>query len=315
MEDAAYCKGAPGGSPGEVHGAGRLGYLCVLLAAFLWAASGSISKYLFLNGISPFQLVQLRTTLAAGALLIWLLARRRPLLAVKRRHFPFFLLLGIALAAAQFTYLFAISKIQVAAAILLQYQAPVLVVAFAVLFAGRRLTFSTAAALLGALIGCFLMVGAYRLEMMSLNRAGILSGLASAVTFALYSVKSEHGMRTYTPWTVVLYALLCAAFVWNTLHPPLEAFRHAHQGAVWGGILFVGIFGTVIPFGLYNEGIRRIRSTHASITATSEPVIAGVIAWLFLGERMEGWQLAGAGLVVASLLLLQMRQDPPDGSG
>lgn len=313
MENSERSMGMPAGSQEAVCGAGRLGYLCVLLAAFLWAASGSVSKYLFHSGISPFQLVQLRTTVAAGALFLWLFARKRPLLAVRRRHFPYFLLLGIVLAAAQFTYLFAISKIQVAAAILLQYQAPVLVAAFAVLFAGRRLVPSTASALLGAVLGCFLMVGAYRLEMISLNRAGILSGLASAVTFAVYSVKSEHGMRTYSPWTVVLYALLCAAFVWNTLHPPLEAFLHAYQGAVWGGILFVGIFGTVIPYGLYNEGIRRIRSTHASITATSEPVIAGVIAWLFLGERMEGWQMAGAGLVIASLLLLQVRQAPPDG--
>ena len=291
----------------------RLGYLCVLLAASLWAASGSVSKYLFHNGISPFQLVQLRTTLAAVVLLLWLFSRKRPLLAVRKRDLPFFLLLGISLAAAQFTYLFAISRIQVAAAILLQYQAPVLIVAFAVLFAGKRLTFSTAAALLGALLGCYLMVGAYRLEILSMNRLGIVSGLASAVAFAVYSIKSEYGMRTYLPWTVVFYAFLFAAFVWNSLYPPLDAFLHAYPGAAWGGILFVGIFGTVLPFGLYNEGIRRIRSTHASITATSEPVIAGVSAWFFLGEGMEGWQMMGAGLVVASLLLLQVRQDSTGG--
>jgi drug/metabolite transporter (DMT)-like permease len=114
----------------------------------------------------------------------------------------------------------------------------------------------------------------------------------------------------YTPWTVVFYALLFAAIVWNVFHPPLEAFTHTYSLSAWSAILFVGVFGTIFPFGLYNEGISRIRSTHASITATLEPVIAGVIAYLFLSEVMEPWQIVGSLLVIGSILLLQMRRDP-----
>lgn len=37
----------------------RRGYFFAILAAFLWGVSGSAAKYLFINGVTPFHLVQL----------------------------------------------------------------------------------------------------------------------------------------------------------------------------------------------------------------------------------------------------------------
>ena len=39
------------------------GYLYVILAAFLWAISGSAAKFLLSSGVTPFELVQLRLIL------------------------------------------------------------------------------------------------------------------------------------------------------------------------------------------------------------------------------------------------------------
>jgi len=74
----------------------------------------------------------------------------------------------------------------------------------------------------------------------------------------------------------------------------------------------VGFLGTVLAFICYNEGIKRIGATRASITATLEPITAGLIAWLFLGETMEVWQVLGAALVVASIIGLQMSRKPSE---
>ena len=272
--------------------------------------SGTAAKYLFQGGMSPFELVQLRTTISAAMLFVWLAVRKRSLLSIARKDYLYFPLLGIMLGAMQFTYLYSISRIQVAAAVLLQYQAPALIAAYALFFNRKRLSVVTLASLFGAVMGCYLMVGAYNLDLLHMNRTGIISGLASAVAFALYSVRSEYGMRTYAPWTVLFYALLFAAAIWNVLHPPFSAFRARYGASAWQWILFIGLFGTVLPFGLYNEGIKRICSTRASITATLEPVMAGVFAYGFLGEMMEPWQIMGAGIVIASILLLQAKQDP-----
>ena len=152
------------------------------------------------------------------------------------------------------------------------------------------------------------MVGAYNLQLLALSRIGIVSGLLAAVAFAIYSVLSEYGMRKYKSWSVLLYGMLFAALMWNVLHPPLEALLHGYAPVQWGWIFFIGICGTIFPFGLYFEGIKRIRSTHASITATLEPISAGVIASIFLGEVMALLQIIGGLIVIVSIIILQLNK-------
>lgn len=288
------------------------GYIFVISAAFLWAVSGSSAKFLFNSGISPHQLVQLRLTIAASLLFLWLLIRKPRHLVISGGDIIYFIVFGvIGMASVQFTYLFAISKINVAAAILLQYLAPAFIAVYAILFQGDKFRRNTIVALIGAIFGCYLVVGAYSLNLFSLNMAGIISGLLSALGFAWYSIHGEYGMRKYEPWTVLFYALFFAALTWNMLHPPFAAFTGGYSKVEWGFIVYIGLMGTLLPFGLYLEGINLIRSTHASITATLEPIAAGVISYLFLNETMDGLQIAGAILVLGSIILLQSdrRQD------
>ena len=288
----------------------RRGYLYVILAAVLWGVSGSSAKFLFNSGVSPFQLVQLRLTITALGLLFWLSLRNPALFRIARRDIWYFALLGTAgVGACQFTYLYAISKINVAAAILLQYLAPSLIALHAVVITRDRLSLSTVMALAGATAGCYLVVGAYNLELLSMNLTGVVSGILSAVAFAWYSIHGEYGMRRYSPWTVLFYAILFAAMAWNLLHPPLEAFFHRYTAIEWGWILYIGVMGTLLPFSLYLEGVNLIRSTRASITAILEPITAGVIAFFFLNERMHTLQILGGFLVIASIILLQFKQE------
>jgi drug/metabolite transporter (DMT)-like permease len=291
----------------------RKGYLYVVLAAFMWGLSGSSAKFLFNSGITPFQLVQLRLTISTVLLFLCLLIRFSSLLKISRSDIFYFILFGtVGMAGVQFTYLFAISKIKVAAAILLQYLAPSFIALHSVVFMREKLSRSTLIALIGATLGCYLVVGAYNLEIISMNIVGIISGILSAVTFAWYAIHGEYGMRRYNPWTVLFYALFFGAVVWNILHPPLEAFMHAYSPVQWIWILYIGVMGTLIPYGLYLEGINLIRSTRASITATLEPITAGIISYIFLNEIMEIPQITGGVIVIASIILLQLKQEQDD---
>lgn len=285
----------------------RLGYLYVSLAAILFAISGVSAKYLFNDGVNAFQLIQMRTTLAFAGLLTWICLKDPALLKISIKNLPYFIGLGVfGIGSAQFFYLLAISKINVAAAILLHYTGPVFVALYVVFIQRHKLSFNSVLAILGTLIGCFLVVGAYNLQLFALNRVGIVAGILAAVSFAVYSILSEYGMRKYTPWTVLLYGMLFAALMWNILHPPLEAFLHRYSPIQWGLILFIGVCGTIFPFGLYFEGVKRIKPTHASITATLEPISAGIIAAVFLGEMMGTLQIIGGLIVIVSIILLQL---------
>lgn len=285
------------------------GYVCAVLAAGFWALSGTLSKNLFNQGMTPFQLVQLRTTIAAGGLFLWFMLRMRRLPELKRADLGRLVLLGAVLAVSQVTYLFAISRIQVASAILLQYQAPVFIALHAVLFTQRRPSVYTTCSLGAALAGCYLVAGAYNHELLSLSTAGITAGLLSALAFALYSILSSTVMKHYTPLAVVFYALLFAAVFWNILQPPFSAFAGGYGAVAWLEIIAIGLGGTIIPFFFYNQAVVKIGATHTSVSATMEPVFAGALSYLLLGETLENPQLIGAGIVIVAIVLLQLTKD------
>jgi len=139
-----------------------------------------------------------------------------------------------------------------------------------------------------------------------MNREGIAGGLASALCFAWYSVSSSYAMRKYTPWAVVFFSFLGAAVIWNIFHPPSRPFRSRLISRSGGGFFFISIFGTVFAFWFYTAGIHLIGPTRASITATLEPITAGVISYVFLHEALEPLQIGGALMVVAAVVSLQI---------
>ena len=107
----------------------------------------------------------------------------------------------------------------------------------------------------------------------------------------------------------LLMVALFAALAWNVFLTPLQAFMRDYSPMTWFWIIYVGVMGTVVPFGFYNEGINLIRSTRASITGMLEPITAGVLSYFFLGEVFESWQLLGAVLVIVAIVLLQLKQE------
>jgi drug/metabolite transporter (DMT)-like permease len=305
---------------GEVDGRiPRRGYAYVIAAALLWAISGAAAKFLFNNGITPLQLVQTRATLAFAFLFAWFCLFRPGLLKIAPRDIVYFMVLGtMGLAAVQFTYLLTISKIQVAAAILLEYLAPVFIAMYSIIFAREPLKLITGLAVLGATIGCYLVVGGYNLDLLSMNRVGLISGILSAISFAWYSIYGEKGMRRFSPWTILLYSTFFSALTWNSAclfwgsaPMPLDLVFNAgrYSLTVWGWLVYISLFGTMIPFGLYLVGINFIRATRASITATLEPITAGLFAFIFLGESFEAPQLLGGIFVIMSIIALQLRRE------
>ena len=251
----------------------RRGYLYVVAAALLWAVSGTSGKFLFHHGVTPYELVQLRVTLSAAMLFLWLAVRHRDLLRIS----------------------------------LLEYLAPVFIALYSVLIVREKLTRTITASVALSFLGCYLAVGAYSIDILTLNWLGIAVGICAGITYACYSILAEKGMRKYSPWTVVFYALLFAALFWNIALRPLSSFIRPYSGVDWFWIVYISVLGTAVPFGLYTAGISLIRSTRASVTATLEPIAAAFIAWLFLGEKLQIPQMLGGVLVIAAVILLQVR--------
>lgn len=286
------------------------GYILIVAAALLWASSGTAGKYLFQTGLPTFALIYLRVVLASLILFTVFALFNRKLFKIRVSDLPYFIILGsVVTALVQSSYFFAISKIQVAAAILLQYLAPILVALFSMIFWKERPTVVKIIALLLALSGCYLVVGGYNIELVKMNRVGIAWGLTSAVAFASYTLLSERGMHRYSPWTVIFYAVFFATLSLSLFGSPLQNLTAPGDARQVILVLYVTVMGTILPFGLYLAGISHIRSTRAIITATLEPISAAFIAFLVLRETFEPLQLLGGLLVIGAVASLQLQRE------
>ncbi|MCP3952575.1 MAG: DMT family transporter, partial [Desulfobacterales bacterium] len=73
--------------------------------------------------------------------------------------------------------------------------------------------------------------------------------------------------------------------------------------AEWTSIIYLGLFGTVIGFVWYYEGIRQIGALRAGLFINFVPVSAITLAYLILAEPITLSLLMGAGLVLTGVYL------------
>ncbi len=294
----------------EIHG-----YLYILIGATLWGVSSSVAKALFNIGLPPAELVLIRLTLSTLILFLIFLFYDRRRLAISLKDLPYSLVLGfIAVGGMQFMYFYTISKLQVGPAVLIQYLSVFWIALYAFLFQGEPLSKGKIAALSLSLIGSYLIAGGYRIDLLKLNREGIASGLLASLFFAFYTLYGERGLKKYDPWTLILYGFGFGSLLYWALIPPLKIIQAGYPLKFWAAFFYIAIFSTLLPFGFYFKGVERIRATRAGIVSTWEPVVAGITAYLALGEVLHPLQVIGGLGVIAAVVLLQIsreRSAPP----
>ena len=288
------------------------GYFLVLLAAALWATLGIIYKYLAENyGLPPLAVAAYRAGLGGLLLLVGLLILRRSWLRLNRQAVRVVVLYGVfGIALFYATYINAILSVGVAVAAVLLYTAPAWVALIAWRFLGERLTRMHVAALLLTLAGTALVAQIYRPEMVRLNVMGIVWGLLSGLTYALWSVFNKVGVRQTNPWTLQCYGMLIGAAVLLLFQPltPLVGVSQSPGALAW--LLVLALGPTVGVSVAYAAGVRVVPVSVASLVATFEPVLAALLAYLFLGETLGMGQMVGGALILFAVWLLR-----PKGAG
>jgi probable blue pigment (indigoidine) exporter len=86
------------------------------------------------------------------------------------------------------------------------------------------------------------------------------------------------------------------------------AFVANHPGLA-AGILLYAIFLSVLPTVLYFYALRYVEATAATIVLAFEIVVTSVLGWLWLGERLAAWQIVGAAMVIAAVILIERGRD------
>jgi drug/metabolite transporter (DMT)-like permease len=287
----------------------------VALAATLFAINGTISKVILASGIDSRQLTEVRCAGALLGLMLIALATRPAALPLRRQELPLVVALGVGgLALVQWSYFFAIHRVAIGIALVIQFVGPILVALWARFVYRERVRARIWIALALAVAGLVLMVELWQTHRP--NAAGLTAAAFAAVTYAAYILLAERGVRRRDPISLSAWGFFFATVFWSLLAPwwSFPGGRVANDVSllgnlasdhlpVWGLMLWMVVLGTIVPFALVVAALQRISATRAGITAMLEPVLAIVIAWAWLGESLNPVQVSGAGVTLAGVAL------------
>lgn len=283
----------------------------IILAGIFWGSMGLFVHVLTDTfGFSSIQGAVIRITTCVVILGIFLLIKDRSLFRVNPRHLPLLAANGLISVLLMTSFYFASVSAGTSMSItaILVYTAPFIVVLVSCLFMGEKFTVQKVVSLIIAFAGCCLV---------SLTDAGkstplgLLFGLLSGVSYALYSILSTVALRkNIHSFTVTFYS-----FVFASVGCIFIAI-FTDMGAVFASAtnipsLALAMFGTglvtaVLPFTLYTKGLSGTSPAKASIMAYIEPIAACVFGY-FRGESITFPMFIGITLTVAAIVFLNIK--------
>lgn len=179
----------------------------------------------------------------------------------------------------------------------------VVVVPILVALGARRLPpAATAAGIALATAGLFLLASPTGVQI----GTGDAIVLGAAFCFAVHIVLTAHLVRLMPPSAVAGVQMAVVAFsalVWGTAG---ERSGIPREAPVWGAIALGGLAASALAFLVMTSAQRTVPPARTGLILTMEAPFAGLFGSLMLGERLAARGMAGAGLIVAGILLAEL---------
>jgi drug/metabolite transporter (DMT)-like permease len=299
------------------------GVALVVTAAAFFILNAGVSRVALRGGVDPSQLTTLRLTGTAGILLLIVLVAHRSALRPPTGRMAL-LLVGhgvVGVVGVQWAYYVAIDRLPVGLALLLEYQAPVIVALWAWLVQGEQVRRRIWLGLGLAMTGLAAATGIWR--GVQLDPVGIAAGFVAAGCFAVYFLIGEHGVSTIDPLRMAVWSFGIGAVAMN-LYQPITDFPAARLddrvdllgalsphtaplGAVLGWIV---VLGTLTPFCLELVALRHLAATIVTTLAFLEPIGVSALGWVWFGESLDTVGVVGVAAVVAGVMIAQSARRP-----
>ena len=284
------------------------GMLYIVVGAVLWGFSGMCSQFVQQERNMPAEwVVAMRLTLAGAITVLAAFWQGRASIFKVFTHTKdtirliTFGILGMWLC--QYTYFKAIAYAGAGIATVLQYVGPALIILYVSLRRMALPRFAEAISVILATIGTAIIALQGEWNLAALDDTLLFWGLTSAVAVGIYTVQPVPLLKKYGTAPIVGFGMLIGGvFAWIVTQPSAE-------GIVWdlwahGGFWSIIIFGTVVSFNAYLEGVRRVGAVTGSILSSIEPISAAVLAWLVLGNEFSQWDMMGMTLIIVTIFLL-----------
>lgn len=287
---------------GRLIGARTEGIALLLFTACSWGLTWPQSKFL-LTMLPPFSMRLACGGLACAFTFLIAIARRETLWP-PRDQWPRLVLFGM-LNYGLFIALNTLSLVWLKAseAVVITYTLPVWASLLAWPMLGERPTFRKILALILALAGVALLVGADTAEAswQKLPAAGL--GLAAAVSFGLGTVLAKKHPLRLPPTTAVAWQ----ALIGMTLVLALASFEHPHWGSVttvgWVSIAFIATIPLSVAYLTWFRALRLVPASTAATTVLLSPVVGVIGSGVLLGETFGPRQIVALVMTLTGVAL------------
>ena len=291
-----------------------LGSGLVVLATLFWSTAGVfITMTVRGSGISALGLAFWRVFVAFLILAIAIGVLRPPALRVHRRDLPWLAGMGLAVGTFQVLWILAILTNGASVSTVIQCNAPIIVTLLAWVFWRESLTWRKWTAIGLACIGTILVSGLSGAGNIRLTPVGLLLSLGSALTYAGITLFAKKLSGDYNPFVILMYSFGFAALALLPFQigRPLPTQISGAAVAAFAGLV---LFTTIAGYSAYTLALRHLQASVASILAMSEVLFAAFFGYVLLGERMNGWQILGAVVIIGSVVLLTASAQPEQPS-
>jgi drug/metabolite transporter (DMT)-like permease len=302
----------------------------VVISAAGYGSGSILAAPIYSTGVDWLTLVSWRFLVGAVLGWFWVLAsshRRTALRRLGRRQLAVALALGALFVGNSGTYYASLETVPAALAGVIVYTYPVMVAVLSLRFAtrlpGKRPWIAAGLAVAGS---------ALALGGIDVAEAPPVSGLvlvfASAMIYSVWIILSARlsGERRdrLGSESAADGSPAGDAAVTTTLMMSATAVVYAAGGFVagrpldpttvpasaWPAILAVAFVASFLAIQTFYAGARRIGAARAALTATVEPLIIVVLAWIFLDQKLAPIQLVGAGLILVAVVVAQTAPRP-----
>ncbi len=286
----------------------------VLLSALAFGTLAILVKVGYQVGLGPEQLLTFRFALAgAGMLVVATAAGQNPLRLPRRRVAGLLLLGSIGYFGQSITFFYALQRMAASLVELIVYTYPALVTLAGWAIYRRRLPRRQLLALAGSFAGVALLVGGIPL---SGGGLALAFAIASPVLYTAYILIGDRLMVGIPAVAAGALSITGTAFTWLAVAAVTRTLRLPVGTGQWAVVLALAIVPTMIAITAFLAALPRIGASRSALLSTVEPVVTVALAVLLLGDRLAPIQVAGAVLVLISVLVLQLpsrRGSPPTG--
>ncbi len=294
---------------------GFIGYSFMSLGLFFFAVNGPVAKLALINGLQSAELSAFRIQGAFIFLFFAALLVARDQLKFKKNEILPLIGYGFfGVAMTQFLYFVAIRRIEVGVALIIEYTAPILVALYVRFVMKKEVSARVWFSLLLALIGLSLITQIWTGS--KLDPFGVLSAFGAAIALAIYFIGGEPLAAKRNPIALTALSMGVGAIFWMIVQPfwnlpwellssPVTLPHNIGEISLGSVVLYIVIFGTVMPFWLYFIAFRYLDSKKAAIFGLLEPVGASIFALFLLGETFVAIQILGGILVLVGVVFAE----------